>query len=511
MFTHSRYPEKGKNNYEVSSKGDKRFSALYATLQDGRTIEEAYQLDVKGYRKFGDNWKLGKGKKPLDLSIDTWKEYKNLWKLYLDENPNLVRELQAFNEVNFTDMFANTSISQARALAELLNELNPVKIIPMKEFNPMQYLAIDIANCYGLGKLNFEDRIEWVKTNEKYLEDYQDQAEEPLLYYKAVKALRDAQAGKPIGHTVALYSASSGLQLMSAVMRCKGGASLTGLIDPDTRTDAYTLITEKLNAKYKEYLLNKPELLADIHELQGKTLGCFCKPKDCHGDVLVELVNQLNPNMETKVKLTNTSAYTAKDQAKSDKATQFIGLGSENSSTHQYMLDWGNKANTGNYTADDVVFISINGKRKGRLGFVHITPLVSKAVKAGARFITDNEYDRNRPFNLGEREVAAYLTQQGYTEKDGLWTKEIKEIKPMKTFNPMQYIAIDIANQYGLDKTNYEDRIQWVKTNLDKLEELTQDAEEPYLYYKAVRALRDSMNGIPTNHTVALDSASSGY
>ena len=150
MFTHSRYPEKGKNNYEVSSKGDKRFSALYATLQDGRTIEEAYQLDVKGYRKFGDNWKLGKGKKPLDLSIDTWKEYKNLWKLYLDENPNLVSELQALNGVNFTDMFANTSISQARALAELLNELNPVRIIPMKEFNPMQYLAIDIANCYGL-------------------------------------------------------------------------------------------------------------------------------------------------------------------------------------------------------------------------------------------------------------------------------------------------------------------------------------------------------------------------
>ncbi|MCB2563695.1 hypothetical protein KQ772_15005, partial [Listeria monocytogenes] len=62
------------------------------------------------------------------------------------------------------------------------------------------------------------------------------------------------------------------------------------------------------------------------------------------------------------------------------------------------------------------------------------------------------------------------------------------EIKPMKTFNAIQYIAIDIANQYGLDKTNYEDRIQWGKTNLNKLEELTQDAEEPYLYYKAVRA-----------------------
>lgn len=125
----------------------------------------------------------------------------------------------------------------------------------MKEFNPMQYLAIDIANCYGLDKENFETRIQWVKDNINYLEDYQDQAEEPILYYKAVKALREAQGGKPIGHAVALDSASSGLQLMSVVMRCKSGASLTGLIDPDTRTDAYTLITERVNAKLDSELV----------------------------------------------------------------------------------------------------------------------------------------------------------------------------------------------------------------------------------------------------------------
>jgi DNA-directed RNA polymerase len=126
---------------------------------------------------------------------------------------------------------------------------------PMKEFNPMQYLAIDISNCWGLDKLNFEDRIEWVKTNINNLESLTNEAEEPILYYKAVKALRDAQVGKPIGHTVALDSASSGLSLMSTLMRCKSGASLTGLIDPDTRTDAYTLITEKMNVKLDSELV----------------------------------------------------------------------------------------------------------------------------------------------------------------------------------------------------------------------------------------------------------------
>lgn len=31
-------------------------------------------------------------------------------------------------------------------------------------------------------------------------------------------------------------------------------------------------------------------LLKHLHELKGKTLGCWCKPKECHGDVLVKLI-----------------------------------------------------------------------------------------------------------------------------------------------------------------------------------------------------------------------------
>jgi hypothetical protein len=42
---------------------------------------------------------------------------------------------------------------------------------------------------------------------------------------------------------------------------------------------------------YKEYIAEKPELLADLSELEGKVLGCWCKPHKCHGDVLIELVH----------------------------------------------------------------------------------------------------------------------------------------------------------------------------------------------------------------------------
>lgn len=43
---------------------------------------------------------------------------------------------------------------------------------------------------------------------------------------------------------------------------------------------------------YESYILNQPELLADLHELKGKTLGCWCKPSVCHGDILIRLIEE---------------------------------------------------------------------------------------------------------------------------------------------------------------------------------------------------------------------------
>lgn len=45
--------------------------------------------------------------------------------------------------------------------------------------------------------------------------------------------------------------------------------------------------------KYREWIFQQPELLSQLHQLKDKTLGCFCKPLACHGDVLVYLVNKL--------------------------------------------------------------------------------------------------------------------------------------------------------------------------------------------------------------------------
>lgn len=42
-------------------------------------------------------------------------------------------------------------------------------------------------------------------------------------------------------------------------------------------------------AKYLVSIMLSPKHISRLSELDGKVLGCFCKPKDCHGDLLVEL------------------------------------------------------------------------------------------------------------------------------------------------------------------------------------------------------------------------------
>lgn len=116
MYIWNRY-----GGYEISSAGDKRFSAFYALMPDGRSIEAHYQCDVKGYAPGSNNWKLGKGKPPLDKNVDTWNEYLKLWRIWAKNHPAEMKELS--KHPILSDRFAKTRINQARALATILNEM----------------------------------------------------------------------------------------------------------------------------------------------------------------------------------------------------------------------------------------------------------------------------------------------------------------------------------------------------------------------------------------------------
>lgn len=126
-------------------------------------------------------------------------------------------------------------------------------------------------------------------------------------------------------------------------------------------------------------------------------------------------------NLLERIKTVNsTNPYFPKDLKKAALANKFIGRGSFVSSTNKYMMSAGELANCGTYTNDDVVFISAEGARRGRIEPNYEE--LSQAVAAKVTFVTDDEYNRNRPYNLGEREVAKFLGTNGYKDTgNGIW------------------------------------------------------------------------------------------
>ena len=56
-------------------------------------------------------------------------------------------------------------------------------------------------------------------------------------------------------------------------------------------TGASDLERRRCLDKYLAWLKQQPELMAAIPELRGKTLGCWCAPKLCHGHALALLAD----------------------------------------------------------------------------------------------------------------------------------------------------------------------------------------------------------------------------
>lgn len=115
-----------------------------------------------------------------------------------------------------------------------------------------------------------------------------------------------------------------------------------------------------------------------------------------------------------------------KAKAKAKVATKYIGFadGISGSSTALYAAQAGEYANTGTYTKDDVVFVSIGGKRgDAKLRKEQQDRTISevkKAISAGATVLTDNqEYTNKSTYNEGEKRLLDWLLRNNvhYSEK----------------------------------------------------------------------------------------------
>ena len=89
---------------------------------------------------------------------------------------------------------------------------------------------------------------------------------------------------------------------MTSVVNLRSGATYDVYIGrPSKWGNPYVIgkdgTRKQVVESYRLYVLNTA-LRYSLHELQGKVLGCYCKPLACHGDVLAELAEVKHDQVE---------------------------------------------------------------------------------------------------------------------------------------------------------------------------------------------------------------------
>lgn len=158
-------------------------------------------------------------------------------------------------------------------------------------------------------------------------------------------------------------------------------------------------------------------------------------------------VQQAQPTAQPTAKdFSKKNIFTVKPIQAADKkatlkasiATQYIGFGEgiAGSSTETYRKQAGMFANTGNYSKDDVIFVSIGGKRgteeQQKTQQDRTIAEAIKAVESGATILTDNKaYTDASSYNTGEKRLYDAMQKAGYSYSEitvddqiiGTWTK----------------------------------------------------------------------------------------
>lgn len=86
----------------------------------------------------------------------------------------------------------------------------------------------------------------------------------------------------------------------------------------------------------------------------------------------------------------------------------------------------------------------------------------------------------------------------------------------LTTYTPFEYLCIDLANHYGHDKWEFEDRIQWVYSHIragtltDLPNQKDADQKTLPLLKKAIMEIARAIAGTESGHTVGLDATCSG-
>lgn len=166
----------------------------------------------------------------------------------------------------------------------------------MQSFSVIDYLAIGIANAFGKDKLNFSERIFWVKENLKTLPQMVSNADEPEIAQAGLRSMKHfLTTGQLDGHMVGLDASASVIQIISSLMRDPQGLELTGVTSPN-RGDVYTSIfknfTQYLSTRGIEVDFNNltRSMLKDV--LMKYAYGAYNEPVDVLGQQVFDLFQE---------------------------------------------------------------------------------------------------------------------------------------------------------------------------------------------------------------------------
>jgi hypothetical protein len=262
---HQKLPKK--KTYEVTTRGDARFSAFNAKLSDGKSIEEHYQVGVKGYSSI----KEGKGKPPKDKNKDLDAEYQALWDRWADENPDLIEDLREKSKgKKLTDMFSKEGgVNQATALTRILERTSPKKATVSKDKGNV--VVAPLRDIPGL-----DDRGEGVNTLRKG-KKYTKQFGNPFSYKDNTYAL------------IKVPTREQAIEFYDEWLR-------TG----DVKDKKFTPKQKEILDKQRAWILEQ----IDSGALDGKKLLYFQPTKDNHAKRLDAFIKERRAKEETP-KLTN--------------------------------------------------------------------------------------------------------------------------------------------------------------------------------------------------------------
>lgn len=155
----------------------------------------------------------------------------------------------------------------------------------MQQFTGLEYMKIYMANCMGLDKLTWDERLTWADSmlsNQNLVDKAIENADEPFLFIKTLHAYNDVMADIPTGFIMGLDATASGLQIMACLTGCHKTAENVNLINNGKRNDAYEKVAKGMNMPHIDRAAIKYPLMTHYY-------GSVAKPKEILGEDTPEL------------------------------------------------------------------------------------------------------------------------------------------------------------------------------------------------------------------------------